>query len=150
MALRDVMDHAVRMEREMATRSGNRRSRPRGIVGVAGALALLALSAYSLIARPAFIWGQPYTQSPARADASLRFGMYLLAQRLEAFRAEAGQYPSSLGDVGEAVEGVRYTLVADSVFELRSAADTTVALRSDGAIDAFLGNSVRIIQGGER
>ena len=150
MTLRDVMDHAVRMEREIATRGPARRSRTSRTAALIVSIALLGCSAYSLIARPAFIWGEPFVESRSRADASTRLGMYLLAQRLESFRTEAGQYPASLGDIGEAVEGVLYALVSDSVFELRSTADSAILLRSDAPIDAFLGNSLSVIQGPSR
>lgn len=150
MALRDVMDHAVRIERENATRSPGRRSRTARRAALIVSVALLGCSAYSLIVRPAFIWGEPFVESRSRADASTRLGMYLLAQRLEAFRTEAGHYPASLGDIGEAVEGVQYALVSDSLFELRSTVDSAVVLRSNTPIDAFLGNSVSVIQGPSR
>lgn len=148
MALRDVMDHAVRMEREITAATKIRRSRAPRTAAVLTCCALIAASAYSLAARPAFIWGQSAPTEPAHADASLRLAIYLLAQRLEAFRAEAGEYPASLGDIGETLEGVRYTLVSDSVFELRSAADTALVLRSDAPVQPFLGNSIKMLQRG--
>lgn len=147
MALRDVMDHAARVQREVTAATPLRRSRTPRILAVIVAGILIGFSAYSLIARPAFIWGEPTFVDPARNDASMRLGIYLLAQRLEAFRAEAGEYPASLGDIGEAVEGVLYALLSDSVFELRSAADPTLVLRSDASAESFLGNSIRLIQG---
>lgn len=145
-ALRDVMDHAVKMQREVTAATPMRRSRVPRIVTLLSCIVLIAFSAYSLIARPVFIWGEPPRMDPAHTDASTRLGMYLLAQRVEEFRAEAGEYPASLGDIGEAVEGVRYTLVSDSVFELRSTVDTTLVLRSDAAVEPFLGNSIERIQ----
>lgn len=146
-ALRDVIDHAVRVQREITAVKPIRRSRARRVSALVLSLAALSFSGYSLVARPAFIWGKPVVESASRADASVRFGLYLLAQRLESFRLESGRYPVSLGDIGETVEGVQYTLVSDSVFELRSSTDSTVVLRSDTPLERFLGNSVNVIQG---
>jgi hypothetical protein len=147
MALRDVMDHAVRVQREITAVTPIRRSRVPRLLALLFCVAAIAFSGYSLVARPAFIWGEPDAVSPVRADAGVRLGLYLLAQRVESFRVEAGKYPASLGDIGEALEGVHYTLVSDSVFELRSSEDSTVVLRSDMPLESFVANSVGVIQG---
>lgn len=143
------MDHAVRVQREITAIKPLGPSRLRRITTVVLCVALLGASAYSWIAKPEFIWGASATVSPHRQDAEMRFGMFLLAQRLEAFRAQTGHYPAALGDIGESVEGLSYRLVTDSVFELQALTDTgSLVMRSDQPMDVFLGNSVQLIQRG--
>lgn len=146
-ALRDVMDHAVRVQKEI---SGVKRlgpSRARLILTAVICVPLLALCVYSFAARPAFIWGAVEELPVVQREAGLRLGMFLIAQRLEAFRAETGHYPAALGDIGEAVEGLQYRVVSDSLFELRSdQAGPPIVFRSDASVDVFLGSSVTVIQ----
>src|SRR6185295_7703968 len=74
MALRDVMQHAVREQREITDPKPLDRRRSRRIVVAIVCVALLALSAYSWLARPEFIWGPSARSVPVeRRDASLRF-----------------------------------------------------------------------------
>lgn len=149
LALRDVMDHAVRVQREISGAKRIGPSRAPMIWALLVCVPLLAFSAYSYLARPAFIWGAPAALPPERMDANVRVALFMLAQRIEAFRAEAGHFPVALGDIGEAVEGVRYSVLSDAVFELRAEATggAAVVFRSDQPVDAFLGNSIVVIQG---
>lgn len=151
MALRDVMDHAVSFHREVAEAKPvrSRSFRNTGILLLC--VPLLAFSAYSWIARPAFIWGAAIEPlPPERVEANLRFAMYLFAQRIEQYRAEEGGYPPSLDAVGDSVPGVYYMPVSDSVFELRATQPgRAIVFRSNESPDTFLGNSVAIIQGAQ-
>jgi hypothetical protein len=147
LALRDVMDHAVRVQREI-TAPRPIRGRLAGRIGaLLVCVPLLGFSAYSYVVRPEFIWGQALETSPVQRDAGLRFGMYLLAQRIESYRAQTGHYPESLEAVDGAPDGMRYRLISESAFELRSDNDSAVVLRSTEPVDAFLGNSPQVIQG---
>jgi hypothetical protein len=148
MLLRDVMDHAVKTEKETARRTTRKPSHARVVaLGIVGAL-VLALSAYSWIARPEFIWGPRPTPLPAaQREAGLRFAMFLLSQRIKAYRDAGGGYPPSLSAIGDSLAGVTYS-VSGNVFELRATENgKPIVLRSDQSADAFLGNSTNIIQG---
>jgi hypothetical protein len=148
MLLRDVMDHAVEVEKETARRSPRKESHARAIaLGTVCAL-LLVVSAYAWIARPEFIWGpRPTPVPPVQKEAGLRFAMFLLSQRIKAYRDAAGEYPPSLTALGDSLSGVAYVR-SGNVFELRATENgKQIVLRSDQPADAFLGNSANIIQG---
>ena len=147
MALRDVMDHAVRAERANRGPHVVRRNRAGPAFAVVVCTALLAFSAWSFIARPAFIWGAATTMPVAQEGANVRVALFMLAERLRAFRAQAGHYPTALTEIGEQSDGIRYRRLADSLFELRAtlADSSTIVYQSDQAADAFLGNSLEQI-----
>jgi len=151
LVLRDVMDHAVRVQREISGAKVLETSRAGLIAACLVCVPLLGLCVYSYVARPEFIWGRGTTPAPVTRDAGLRFGMYLLAQRVESFRGRAGRYPESLEAIGDALEGVSYARISDSVFELRATQNgQAIVFRSSEPVDAFLGNSPELIQGGAR
>lgn len=148
MLLRDVMDHAVEVEKEAARRTTRKDSHARAItLGTVGAL-LLVVSAYSWMARPEFIWGpRPTPLPPVQREAGLRFAMFLLSQRIKAYRDASGAYPPALSAIGDSVSGVTY-VISGNVFELRATENgKPIVLRSDQSADAFLGNSANVIQG---
>ena len=74
--------------------------------------------------------------------------MYLLAQRIESYRAAQGVLPASLDALQDSVPGVTYAVLSDSLFELTtSRAGAPIVFRSDDSVDAFLGNATAIVQG---
>lgn len=148
LAVRDVMEHAVKVQREITAPKRLQRSRARLVLGLVLCVPLLALSAYSWIAKPEIIWGpRPHAGVPRR-EANARVAMFLVAQRLEAHRASEGSYPASLAAIGDGATGLSYRRLTDSTYELR---DSTVGrglvLRSGERPDVFLGNSLRVISG---
>ena len=147
LALRDVMDHVVKVEKEITAPTLLNPSRARVIIAAALCLPAIAFCVYSWTTRPEFIWGpRPTAVSAVRHDADLRVAMFLLAQRLHAHRRKDGTYPATLDAVGGPVAGVAYALLSDSLFELRATHDgTQLTLRSGDAADAFLGNSAGVI-----
>lgn len=148
MMLRDVMDHAVRVQKEITAPTSVNTGNARRITLAAVCAGLMAFSVYSWVARPEFIWGraaQPLP--PPRQNANVRFALYLLSQRIEFYRAAQGAYPASLGVIGEALPGVTFHVVSDSIFELRAMQDgKPIVFRSDESVDVFLGNSPLLIQ----
>jgi len=149
LALRDVMDHAVRVQREITDPSRLRRRNLRAIALTVLCVPLIALSAYSWIARPEVIWGpRGRVVPPLRSEAELRVAMFLLAQRLEAYRRLQGSYPKSLAAIDEDPHGIRYDVNGDSAFALSVTRDGKgIVLRSSDNAEAFLGNSVALIGG---
>lgn len=146
-ALRDVLEHAVEFTRAVSTARPMESYRSRPVVLAAIAIPSLLLCLYSFIARPDWVFGHdPARSSPARQEAHLRFAMFLVSQRLNAYRdAHGGALPQSLPEVGETWAHITYEILPDSGFELRALAGSgrPIALRSDQDARAFLGPSAR-------
>jgi len=150
MALRDVLTHAVEVEKESRKHAG-----PPGGSGTGRMVLLmlsvpaLAFSVYSFVARPEFIWGaNPANVSAVRQDANLRFTMFLLSQRIRSQFKARGRLPASWAEVGETPKGITYTVVSDSVFELRAdERNQVLVLRSNEPPKQFLGDAPSVIAG---
>jgi hypothetical protein len=148
MMLRDVMTHAVTVEQEFKKKTKAQQSNARLLLLMIVMIPLLALSLYSWIARPEFIWGRRALALPVvEQDANLRMAMFLLGMRLDAYREETGAYPPSLDEVGERAPGITYTLVTDSTFQLSGMAGShEVVFLSEGNAEEFLGRTKDVIQ----
>jgi hypothetical protein len=143
------MDHVVELQKEITAPKKLRRSRAPLILTAVICVPLLALSVYSWVARPELIWG-PRARSvpPQRREADIRFAMFLLARRIQSYRATEGALPPSLAAIGSRVPGVSYAVISDSVFELRTQeGGKAIVLRSDAPAGDFLGNAARIVAG---
>ena len=146
-ALRDAVAHAVETDREFKKKGsiagGTGRARPWVILAIA-----LAVTGYSWIGKPQFIWGAPAVMpSPEIQQADMRMSMYFFAIKVERYRKQHGAYPNSLSDMGDSLPGLRYSLVSPSTYELRgTAANREIVLRSDMAGAQFLGNAKELIQ----
>ena len=150
-ALRDVMDHAVQVQQEMATKGARRRSPGRPMLVLALCVPLLAFSVWSYVARPVIIWGADATLTADDRENHLRLTMFFLAQRIEAARRQTGHYPATLGEIGEAGTSVSYRLLDDSTFHLSATWDgSQLLLNSREPLDRFLGNSVRLLRSSGR
>ncbi|HMC53690.1 MAG TPA: hypothetical protein VKH19_00840 [Gemmatimonadaceae bacterium] len=150
LVLRDVMDHAVRVQKEI---TAPRRLGTRFMPAMLAALIVLLLgaAAYSWIAHPEIIWGPRLQPTAARHDANVRVAMVLLAQKLDARRRADGAYPGSVSEIGEAATGIAYSVTSDSTFELRGRVrDRELVLRSTDSRDAFLGDAIARIGGHAR
>jgi len=150
LALKDVMEHAVRQTRAVAAAKPMKSYRWRPIVLGALAISSVLFATFAIVVRPAFIYGADPSAVPAiRRDAYARFAMYLLMQRVLEYRAGNGRYPETLEQMGESWQGISFRMVNDSVFELRadsSLAGAPLVLRSDQRVDPFIGRGVSLIR----
>lgn len=146
-ALRDVMEHAVRITRAVATAKPMVSWRAQPIVLAVVATLSVALTVYAYGARPDWIFGpEPSAMPMEQREAGIRFGMYLLAQRLEQYHKDRGALPPNLDYLDETWPGISYQTLSNSTFELRSRVDTTaIVFRSDQPVDKFLGGSIIFI-----
>ena len=150
MALRDVMSHAVEVEKETRKPSGPRGASGAGRVAMMVlSLVLLAFTVFAYASRPEFIFGADPNQVPAvRRDANVRFTMYLLSRRVESYRKVSNRLPDDLRAIPGAPKSVNYARLSDTVFELRARdGDKVLVFRSDEPADRFLGQSPKIVSG---
>ncbi len=146
--LREAVEHSVRAQQEAARPVAIQRSRARTVTIGVLCVVLLALSAYSLIARPEFIWGPRHAAViPAeRAEASVRFAMYLMARRAEAYRAREGEFPATAQEIS-ADTSLAYSRLDASRFRITTrVGDKQLVLTSADDLAAFLGNTAQVIQ----
>lgn len=144
--LNEAVRHSVQLERELLEPTRQQPRRRGAFVGVLCAI-LLAASAASFVLKPAFIWGnRTASMPPQRAEANGRLAMFLLARRLDLYRSREGEYPESLTDVvGDVAIG--YRRIDPTTFELSWEANgKKLVLASGDDRDAFLGNSVELVQ----
>lgn len=149
LALRDVMEYAVRVTRETVEAKPMKSWRSRPIVLTAVASLSVVLCTYTFLGRPEWIYGpDPVRLEPVRRDAYLRYALYLTSQRVAEYRSRRGALPASLAEAGPAWAGITYRVISDSVFELRVAPDSGIAIvfRSDQSLPDFLGASLPLIR----
>ena len=143
--------HSVGEEREFKKKSSVASgSRQTGLIVLAVLMGVF--SAYSFIAKPAFIWGAPVAAPPPEVqEANLRMSMFLFGMRVDRYKAANRSYPQSLEQMGDSIRGIAYTRLSDSTFELRGkAANREVVFRNDMRKNDFLGNSRELIQSRRR
>lgn len=152
LALRDVMEYAVRVTRavQLAKQMESYRGRPMLLALIAIPALVVALYAYA--ARPAWVFGpDPARLEPARQQAYTRFAMYLAAQRVEEYRVARGVLPGSLSETGEEWAGMSYRPLDATTFELSAPGGAgEIVFRSDQPVTAFLGRSVSYLRTPER
>ena len=148
LALRDVMDHAVKTHKEIAATRPRYGPSARPKVLAAVCVLLAAFSAYSWFARPEFIWGPTPKVAPARAETDARVAIFLLSRRIESYRKSHGALPATLAGMERAGSGISYRALADTVFELSAnAGGKALVFRSDVPPGDFLGSARRVITG---
>lgn len=137
------MERAVETQRESARPYAAPRGNAARNIAIALCLPLLLFSAYSLVFRPAFIWGPPVdTMPPQKAEASARVAMFLIAQRLDEYRATQGDYPPALASLDLDDPAITYVRQADTLFELRAnAGGKVLLLRSTDDFGQFVSSA---------
>jgi len=150
MALRDVMSHAVEVEKDLrkSSRPRNDAGSGRGVM-LALSLCLLAFTVYAYAAKPEFLFGaNPNNVSEVRRDANVRMTLYLLSRSVESYKKREHRLPNDLSPILGAPKSVKYARLTDSVFELRASEGTRdVVFRSDESADRFLGNVPKVLSG---
>lgn len=144
--LNEAVRHSVQLERELLEVPRQPPRRKGAFIAVLCAI-LLGASAASFVLKPEFIWGKRIASlPPQRSEANARLAMVLMARRLDLYRAREGEYPESLTDVGGDV-AIGYRRLDPTSFELSWQANgKTLVLASGDDRDAFLGNSVELVQ----
>jgi hypothetical protein len=147
--LRDVLHHVAEVSK---TAPSPRQVAWRRHMLATVCLLLLALSTYSWLARPAFIWGPGTRMLPREhEDAGARFSMMEVAQRIELYRRDHGRIPESLEAVDASGRGISYAAINDSMYELRALSGSTeLIFRSTDSVEAFLSSSVSYLTGARR
>jgi hypothetical protein len=152
MALRDVMSHAVAVEKEVRKAGGPpRESRVGKAILMTLSVAIIGFTGFAYLSKPEFIFGaDPNNVPEVRRDANVRFTMYLLSRRVESFKKSdaSRKYPNDLSVILGAPKSITYSKLTDDVFELRAKeGDKEIVFRSDEPVDRFLGQSPRVLSG---
>lgn len=134
-AIGQVLTRASELEREPAPR---RHFRIKGILAVA----LSVFMTYLWFGNPSWLprFGEP---DPPREfqDASVRFAMYLQAQRIEQFRLRTGRLPRNLEEAGPIVELLHYERDGSGGFRLvTNYGGAHLVLKSSDPVESFLGD----------
>lgn len=108
---------------------------------------LLLVTAWLWLLPPAFLRIDPPEPQPIeQEDASLRFAMYVQAQRIKAYREATGRYPTRLEEAGPPLPAMRYTRLNDDLYQLTGETDRlTLTYVSDLPLKDFVGPGAYVI-----
>lgn len=122
--------------------------RPARIARLVVALLLGTVLTWLLVAPPAWVHAPVAAPPPpAVTEAGLRLAMFIQAQQIERYRRDHGRLPESLDLAGTPVRGLRYTTLGRDAWELTGGRPgAELRLRSGEPLDAFLGNSMSVLQ----
>lgn len=100
------------------------------------------------ITQPAAIFGEKplATRSPALAEASMRYALYLQRARIEDHRRSHGRLPATLSAMGQVENSVTYGLNGAGYVLEGTANGSLLRLTSGMATDSFLGSSVTLLR----
>jgi hypothetical protein len=131
-------------EREAADR--HRRSE-RGTRGYLRVIVLVVVAAWLWIFPPPILRIEPPAPPPrAEEEASLRFAMYVQAQRIEAFRREEGHLPDHLDAAGPPLPNMRYVRLGEEIYQLNGSTErVTLTYRSDLPLRDFVGAGADVL-----
>lgn len=141
--LLSAFDQVVQREKVRAVEAANAgpvRRRTPPWVAVLGLLGWGVL-AWTWLARPGWLFPPDPASlaTPAQRESTLRFGMYLEADRVLEYLRANGRLPARLEDAGDVEAGVGYAVTGDTTFTL-TGQDGTISLtfRSTDSMREFL------------
>lgn len=148
----------AREERRLAERrvAERRAAPPRPApdpVWLAAASMAWLLVAFALLTPPAFMRApaaEPFRPTPAAAESSARYGLWLARHRVDDFIAREGRLPSFLGEAGMRDPSIRLEVTGERSYRLEYATGRAdLQLTDRMAADSFLGNSLSTLRDGE-
>lgn len=128
-----------------AANAPQRRKRRLGIMALVGVVGI-----FLLILQPDWLVGPevPPPEPPGVATASLRLTMLRERDRVFAFQKRFGRLPAALADAGVETPWLEYQRVGTDGFTLQAqVGDSVLVLTAGDSLPAFLGNSLRVLQG---
>ena len=145
-ALSDVLKDQVRRDELRSTATPKAAERTRVHVSVPPALALVSI--WLWVFPPAVLIPQVPTVPPAAQEAGLRMEMFIQLNSIIRYRAEHGNLPSGLDDLGDRPEGVQYTQLADDIFQLTGrTGDVTVDYTSTEPVEDLVADAMGVVSG---
>ena len=148
-AYREVLESTRQATEPGVSASPDRRRAVRLATGLF--LSGIGVLGYVWLGRPAWLYQiEPVpVVTPAHREATVRFGMYLQAERIRDFLHKNGRLPRDLAETGEVEEGVSYRKTGDTTFVVTAALDTVVlTLASDeSAADFMKTANIRLVPG---
>ena len=144
----EVLEHQAEQERqgrELEEREREQKPSSRVPYWLVGVLVLI--TAWLWLAPPSFLEAEPPPPPPvAEEEASLRFAMYLQAQRIRAFVEEEGRLPQTLEEAGPPLPGMTYVRLSEQLYQLTGATDRVrLTYRSDLPLDEFVGSGADVV-----
>lgn len=142
-------DEREAQEAERSRRAARRRTSP---VIVGGAVIAVAMAAWLLVARPAWVFPPSGpVQTVQQLEAGLRIGLYLEARKVREYQSRTGRPPRTLAEAGLAGSTSAYTLRPDGRWVLQaSQGGQTLRVTADDSLSTFLGSSFSHLRGGRR
>ncbi len=108
-------------------------------------LALLSPPAFMQAPSPA-----PFAPAAGALEPSLRYGLWLARNRVDAFSKREGRLPSFLGETGMRDDALRMEVVGERSYRLvASLGERPLVLTDRMAADSFLGGSLDRLRAGE-
>lgn len=149
-SLLEVLEAQAERADADARRSRRGKGRARGRLKLGLLATLVAVTVWLWVLPPA--WLVPPPPAPptaAEEEASLRFGIYLQAQRIRVYQLEHGTLPATLEAAGPPVPGMSYAVVAPGVYELTGETERVrVTYRSTEPLREWVGPDVELLGGG--
>jgi hypothetical protein len=146
--LADVLEHAAAREQAAHKRAAPKKQ-PKWMLPLGINLGVFAV--YLLIAPPAWVIVDPIEGPPVAAQTeSLRLGMYMQIQRIDAYRLANGRLPDVLEDAGSVVvSGAEYRRMGVDQYQLvASVGDSVVIYDSTESANDFVGDAANRLRGG--
>ncbi len=133
----DLVHEIQSSAQEKAQGSEARKGRKRTPNLLYGALAILLLAnAYLWLIQPGWL---SFTDDGPSVEDTLRFQMYVQAQRIQAYERTEGTLPDDLEDTGTPFEGLEYRVTGPASWELEGEANgVQLTLTSATPLEAFM------------